>query len=286
MRNAHSLVHRSAPIARAKTPSISTHADGERTARVTPATAPRASGRLRSCISPTAWPKRLTPEAVEKLHQAMSRVKIMSPPTNCIVPIGEDLLAAGLEKGVEADFFTSATRSPAVYRGNPFQVEAAIAWGGNLPTDNLASLYRFANRVPLQYQQSDCAITKAVIDTLWRNYKVSQSRGTLPSGPMVVLVHIASVWVPFTSESKEAVARYPEIIKEVRLALQLCGRRLSHYLSAKRKAAEEGRKHSYIETYIPHIGIALREILDLSEPQVAKVVDRLQDTLERSRKFI
>jgi len=201
------------------------------------------------------------------------------------VPIGEELLRAGLEKDIQADFFTSVSRSPAVYRGNPFQIEAGIAWGGNLPADELCTLVRLANRVPLQYQQSDCAITKAVIDTDWRNYKVSQSRGALPSGPMVIVVHMASVWVPFTSESKEAVARYPEILKEIRLALQICGRRLSHHLSARRKEAEEGRKFSYIETYIPHIGIALKEILGLTEKQEQRVVTKLKGTLERSRKF-
>jgi len=232
-----------------------------------------------------ARPKRLAPEQVEALHKAMGQAKIMNPPTNCVVPIGEELIHAGLKQGIEADFYTSVTRNPAVYRGNPFQIEVGIAWGGSLPAEDLCTLYRFANRVPLQYQQSDCAITKAVIDTDWRNYKVSQSRGALPSGPMVILVHMASVWVPFTSESKEAVARYPEILKEIRLALQLAGRRLSHHLSARRREAEEGRKHSYIETYIPHIGIALKEILGLTQKQESRVVNKLTDTLQRSRKF-
>jgi DNA topoisomerase-6 subunit B len=236
-------------------------------------------------LTPGSRPKRLAPEQVEALHKAMGQAKIMNPPTTCVVPIGEELIYAGLKQGVEADFYTSVTRSPAVYRGNPFQIEVGLAWGGSLPADELCTLYRFANRVPLQYQQSDCAITKAVIDTDWRNYKVSQSRGALPSGPLVILVHMASVWVPFTSESKEAVARYPEILKEIRLALQLAGRRLSHHLSARRREAEEGRKHSYIETYIPHIGIALREILGLNQKQEKRVVNKLTDTLRRSRKF-
>ncbi len=237
-------------------------------------------------ISPKGRPKQLRPEQVESLHRAMAAAKLMSPPTNCLVPIGEELVQLGLEKGTQADFFTSATRTPSVYRGNPFLVEAGIAWGGGLPADELCTLYRFANRVPLQYQQSDCAITKAVMDTDWRKYKVSQARGALPSGPMVILVHVVSVWVPFTSESKEAIARYPEIVKEIRLALQICGRRLSHYLSARKKAAEEGRKHSYIETYLPHIGIALKDILSLSEQQEKQILIKLKDTLERSRKFV
>ncbi len=239
----------------------------------------------RAGLSPGARPKRLVAEQVEALHRAMGEVKVMNPPTSCVVPIGEELIRKGLEHGVQADFFTSVTRGPAVYRGNPFQVEAGLAWGGDLPADELCTLYRLANRVPLQYQQSDCAITKAVIDTDWRNYKVSQARGALPSGPMVILVDVASVWVPFTSESKEAVARYPEILREIRLALQICGRRLSHHLSARRRETEEGRKRDYIETYIPHIGIALREILGSSEKRTAQVVETLTDTLRRSRKF-
>ena len=236
-------------------------------------------------VSPTARPKRLSPEQVESLHRAMGVVKVMNPPTSCVVPIGQDLVQKGLEHGVEADFFTSVTRSPAVYRGNPFQVEVGLAWGGNLASDELCTLYRFANRVPLQYQQSDCAITKAVIDTDWHNYRVSQARGALPSGPMVILVHLASVWVPFTSESKEAIARYPEILRETKLALQTCGRRLAKYLSAKRREAEEGRKRDYIEMYIPHIGIALKEILGFSDRRENAVVETLKDTLRRSRKF-
>jgi DNA topoisomerase VI B subunit len=102
-----------------------------------------------------------------------------------------------------------------VYRGNPFQVEVGVAYGGQLPADELMELYRFANRVPLQYQQSACAISKAVLSVDWRSYGLQQSRGALPTGPLVVSVHVASVWVPFTSESKEAVASYPEILKEL-----------------------------------------------------------------------
>ena len=88
---------------------------------------------------------------------------------------------------------------------------------------------RYANRVPLQFQQAACAITQAVMGTNWRPYGLSQSRGSLPSGPVTVMVHMASVWVPFTSESKEAIASYPEIVKELRLGLQAVGRKLGMY---------------------------------------------------------
>lgn len=234
-------------------------------------------------LSPSSRPHTIAVNEAERLYKAINSVKIMSPPTNCLSPIGEAQVLAGLQKVVEANFYTAVTRPPAVYRGNPFQVEAGIAHGGNLPADELIDLLRFANRVPLQYQQSSCAITKAVLSIDWRSYGLSQSKGALPSGPVVLFVHIASAWVPFTSESKEAIAAYPEIIRELRLALQDCGRRLASHIRAHRREVDELKKRSYIEKYIPHIGIALREILGLSEKAENEVVVTLKDVLERSR---
>jgi DNA topoisomerase-6 subunit B len=153
-----------------------------------------------------------------------------------------------------------------------------------MPADEPVALYRFANRVPLLYQQGACAISKAVVETSWRSYELQQPRGALPAGPLMLMVHIASVWVPFTSESKEAIAHYPEILKEIKLALQECGRKLAMHIRRHQREREAERKRSYIEKYIPHIGIALREILDLSERQEKRIVGTLKDTLERSRK--
>jgi DNA topoisomerase-6 subunit B len=135
-----------------------------------------------------------------------------------------------LRAEVEAEFYASATRRPAVYRGNPFLIEVGLAYGGGLAADDAITLYRYANRVPLQYQQGACAVFKAVTGTDWKKYQMQQPRGALPVGPMLLMVHIASVWVPFTSESKEAIAHYPEIIKEIRLGLQECGRQVATHI--------------------------------------------------------
>ena len=107
----------------------------------------------------------------------------------------------------------------------------------------------------------------------------------MPAGALMLMVHVASVWVPFTSESKEAVAHYPEIIKEIKLAVQECGRKLGVHLKRQKKIKQELVKRGYIKTYLPHIGEALRDILELSDVEVDEVVEKLQDTLERSRKF-
>ena len=227
--------------------------------------------------------KDLSLEEVEKIYKAIQKTKIMAPSSNCLSPIGEDWLLKGLKQNVEADFYASTSRNPAVYRGNPFQIEIGMAWGGKLNPEDLCTLYRYANRVPLQYLQSACAITKSAISNSWRNYGVAQSKGALPTGPLVILVHMASVWVPFTSESKEAIAAYPEITKELKLALQECSRKLQIYLRRRQREYDAAKKKSYIEKYIPHVAIALREILELNDKQEKKIVVTLKDTLEKSR---
>lgn len=219
----------------------------------------------------------------ERLYKAINETRIMAPPTNCISPIGEELITKSLTGKIKADFTVAVSRPPSVYRGNPFLVEAGIAWGGDLPQEDLVTLYRFANRVPLLYQQSGCAITNAVVGTDWRNYGLSQSKGALPAGPAVIFVHIASVWVPFTSESKEAIADYDEIEKEVKLALQECGRRLASHIRLRRRQADERRKRGYIEKYLPHIGIAIQEILGVSDKERDRVVGNLTEVLEATR---
>ena len=234
-------------------------------------------------VSERSRPSRIARQEADHLLNAIKHTRIMNPPTDCLAPIGDELILAGLKKQIKADFFTAVTRLPAVYRGNPFQIEAGLAYGGSLKADGLARVLRYANRVPLLYQQSACAITHSVLNTDWRNYALQQSAGALPTGPLIIMVHMASVWVPFTSESKEAVAHYPEIIKDIRLALQECGRKLAKFIRRRRKAAESERKKAFIQKYIPHIAIALREMLELSDRQEKTMVRQLTDVLERSR---
>ncbi|HWA97873.1 MAG TPA: DNA topoisomerase VI subunit B, partial [Pirellulales bacterium] len=118
----------------------------------------------------------------------------------------------------------------------------------------------YANRVPLQFQPGACAITQTIMGTNWRSYGLSQSRGSLPSGPVTVLVHMASVWVPFTSESKEAIASYPEIQKEIRLALQAVGRQLAMYVRKRQKVKQEGERRNIFLRYLGEVAEAVKVI--------------------------
>jgi DNA topoisomerase-6 subunit B len=236
-------------------------------------------------VSESRRPSEVNREEAERIHDAIQKTKIMAPPVDCIAPIGEELIERALRAEVDAVFYTAVTRRATVYRGNPFLIEVGLAYGGELGAEDPVTVFRYANRVPLQYQQGACAITKGVGGTDWKSYQLQQPRGALPVGPMLLMVHIASVWVPFTSESKEAIAHYPEIIKEMRLALQECGRRVATFIRKQRREADEAKKRAYIEKYIPQVSIGLQKILELSDEQRDKVTANLTDVLERSRKL-
>jgi len=299
--------------------------------RVSPAVARRicqAAG-----VSTRASTRKIGRSEADKLFRAIQETKISNPATDCITPIGEELLLQGLYQVVPGEFYAAATRPPGVYRGNPFQIEVALAYGGGNATKKVSAeelnqlleetdsrnvkqflinnfdglgadgadqivkaaglrtrqspaklkaadrdalfdamrevsvgdnqsmqVLRFANRVPLQFKMGDCAITKTVMSTNWRSYGLSQSRGNLPSGPVTVMVHMASVWVPFTSESKEAIASYDEIEKELRLALQAVGRKLGMFLRRRRIIRQEGERRTIFLRYLGEVANAVSEI--------------------------
>ena len=299
-------------------------------------------------ISTRANPRRIGRQEADALYQAIQDTRISAPQTDCISPIGEPLILKGLHHVVPGEFYCAATRPPAVYRGNPFQIEVGLAFGGvssaqkvsletlkemlsesdartlrqfllnsfdgvgseasdkilteakmgtrqspgKLDKDEIQTLHaamrnvnlsdgqtmqvlRYANRVPLQFQPAACAITQAVIGNNWRSYGLSQSRGGLPSGPVTVMVHIASVWVPFTSESKEAIAGYPEIQKELRLGLQAVGRKLGMYLNARNRVKQEGERRSIFLRYLGEVATAIGEINDLGEKPRKELYEKL-----------
>ncbi|MBN1912012.1 MAG: DNA topoisomerase VI subunit B [Pirellulales bacterium] len=267
------------------------------------------------------------------IYQAIQETKIRPPSTDCISPIGEELILKGLHQVVPGEFYAAATRPPSVYRGNPFLIEVGLAYGGgstahrvtrdelvellsesdartlrqflattfdglgteaadrilqdakaktrvspgklkskeidrlheamrsvNLHDGQTMNILRYANRVPLQFQAGGCAITQTIMSTNWRSYGLGQSRGSLPRGPVTVMVHMASVWVPFTSESKEAVASYPEIQKELRLGLQAVGRKLGMYLRRRKRVKHEGERRNMFLRYLGEVAKAVSQI--------------------------
>ncbi|HRX85544.1 MAG TPA: DNA topoisomerase VI subunit B [Phycisphaerae bacterium] len=237
-------------------------------------------------ITARTWVNTVDPQTAEKLYQALQDTRLRAPSTDCLAPIGAEAILSGLLKGIKAEFYTASTRPPTVYRGNPFQIEVGVAFGGDLggssssdDDDNgsvgkkakdepaAARVIRFANRVPLLYQQSACSTYKSVIETKWNNYGLSQARGAIPQAPVVILIHMASVWVPFTSESKEAIADYDEIRKEIKLAIAECGRRLGIYLRRKKRRAHFSQRRDVFHKYIDEVVEACRAMATFNKDE-------------------
>ena len=235
-------------------------------------------------VDPEARPKSMSLETAKAIVDAIPKVKIMAPPTDCLAPIGERLIKKGLKNvlgSLRPEFYSPpVTRDASVWQGNPFQVEVGIVFGGDLPADQPVDVLRFANRVPLLYQAGACAITQAVGAVDWRRYGLEQRGGQgVPYGPAIVLLHLASTKVPYTSEAKEAVAAIPEIMEELDLALKESGRRLKTHLNKKARKAKTREKFEIVQKILPQIaaksaGIVKRKIpsLDATITKIMGVV--------------
>lgn len=237
-----------------------------------------------SGLDPEIDPKALGRHEARKLIEAFEKVKIMAPPTDCLSPIGEELIYRGLEKETNVDFIATSTRKPAVYSGNPFVVEVGLAYGGNLPKEEKISIMRFANRVPLLYQQGGCVTTHAVEDVKWKQYGLNQPGGGIPVGPVILLIHVASINVPFTSESKDAIADIPVIKEEIDLAIKDVARKLKHYLSKQSNLKKRREKEIIITKVLPKMAVKVANILEKDVPDINPVVARIMGNLLVHRK--
>ncbi|MCD4703349.1 MAG: DNA topoisomerase VI subunit B [Methanosarcinaceae archaeon] len=238
-----------------------------------------------SGLDPELVPQEITRDQSKKLLGAFQKVKIMAPPTDCLSPIGEELIYKGLEKEFNVDFIATTTRSASVFSGNPFVVEVGLAYGGSLQKDDRIDIMRFANRVPLLYQQGGCVTTHAVESVKWKQYGVNQPGGSIPVGPAVLLIHVASTNVPFTSESKDAIADIPVIQDEVELAIKEVGRKLNRYLSRQGTLKKRREKEIIINKVLPRMAEKLAEALNREIPDINPVVAKVMGNLLISRKI-
>jgi len=221
------------------------------------------------------------------LLAAMRETDIISPPTDCLSPITAELVESGLRKEYDADFYAASTRDAAVHGGDPFIVEAGIAYGGDLSAEGSVEVRRFANRVPLVYQRGACAMTDVVKGINWRNYNLDQPGGTgIPNGPAVIMVHVASTNVPFTSESKDAIANVPEMEDEIELAIREAARELKSYLNKRRSMQQRREKQDKLATILPEMAEKLTEVTGSDELNIDDSIARIMNNVlvERERK--
>ncbi|MFB6159604.1 MAG: ATP-binding protein [Haloferacaceae archaeon] len=211
---------------------------------------------------------------------AMRATDILSPPTECLSPITADLVEAGMRKEFDAEFYSAVTRDAEVHGGDPFVVEAGIAYGGEIAEEGSVDLLRFANRVPLVYQRGACATTDVIKRIDWRNYKLTQPGGSgMPQGAAVVVVHVASTNVPFTSESKDAVANVPEIEDEIELAVREAARDLKAHLKRRRSLDKRRRKREVLGSILPEMADKLASVTGRERPDVERALARIMNNV-------
>lgn len=233
-------------------------------------------------------PKQMSPDQIRSLLEAFQGekmfhgkpVKLLNPPTNCLSPIEEMLIKKGLSKTIDSRYATTMTRAPNVSQGNPYQVEVGLIFGGDMAGDKAVEVLRFANRVPLMYQQGGCLLTKAIESVDWRQYGLDQAGGKgVPKGPAAILVHLASTNVQFTSEAKEALADNGEVMEEVRKAMLEMGRGLRKHLEKKKKMAKTKEKFELINDILPAIAAKSAQILDKPIPDLAGSITKIMSAV-------
>lgn len=213
------------------------------------------------------------------LHEAMNATDVMAPPSDCLSPIGKDNVISGMKKAYSADFYAAETRNASAHSGEPFLVEAGIAYGGDIDPDGNVELLRFANRVPLVYKKGGCATTSVVSGIRWNNYKLSDKGSGLPQGPVVIVVHIASTNVPFTSESKDAIASVDVVKDEIEKAVREVARDLKSHLKAQKKLQKRNKKQDKIADILPEFASKVSDMKNVSTPatdiSLAKVMNNI-----------
>ncbi|WP_049929588.1 DNA topoisomerase VI subunit B [Halorubrum ezzemoulense] len=223
-------------------------------------------------------------DAAADLLEAMRTTDILAPPTGCLAPITAELVEAGLRKEYDADFYAAATRDAEVHGGDPFIVEAGIAYGGEIPAEASVELLRFANRVPLVYQRGACATTDVIKQIGWRNYGLDQPGGSgMPNGPAVISIHVASTNVPFTSESKDALANVPEIEDEIELAVREAARELKSFLSKRRSMQQRREKQDVLGRILPEMADKVSEVTGRPRPDIDGALARIMNNVSVER---
>lgn len=232
-------------------------------------------------LEKTLNPKNMTRDQFLTIHKAFKNIKIMAPSTDCLSPIGETLVKRSLKnetREISPEFISTASRPPSVYSGNPFQIEVGLVYGGNLPKEESVKILRFANRVPLLYQQGDCCITSAISSIDWRRYGLNQPSGKgIPSGPAILFTHVSSTLIPFTSESKEAIADIPEIENEIKLAFRECARKVQYHIHKKVKREKTREKFDLITRILPEIAKKSAHMLNKPVPSLDPIITKIMD---------
>ncbi len=223
-------------------------------------------------ISPKKNPKKLAHEEIVRLMQNLKRFKDFLPPdANCLSPLGEELLKAGVVKELNPEYLVVHQRKPSTYAGHPFIVEMAMAYGGNVPKSGTFVIYRFANKIPLLYDEASDVSYRVISAMNWRRYKVH------PEMPIAIVVHICSTKVPYKTVGKEFISDRPEIRREVANALREVARQIQHFLARQEHVHMEKKRLGIFSKFLPKIA-EFSTILARQEkkPDIEKLLKSVQ----------
>jgi len=196
----------------------------------------------------------------------------MAPDSSCLAPLGEEPLEKGIKKFFNPDFAAVVQRPPSAYSGFPFIIEMGIAYGGDIKAGG-PNVYRYANRIPLLYDEGSDVVLKVVNDTDWGRYKVKGDP------PFIIVSHICSTRIPYKTAGKENVADRQEIERELRLALQFLSRKLASYMSKRGQADMAKKRANLYAKYIPLIAEFCTELAGKKKaPNYQKILD--ENTVE------
>jgi DNA topoisomerase-6 subunit B len=201
-----------------------------------------------SNLSPSKNPKKLTHEEIVRLMHMLKKYKDFLPPdASCLSPLGEDLLKAGILKELKPEFVVVHQRKPATYAGHPFIVEFGLAYGGEIPKRGNFIVYRFANRIPLLYDEASDVSVRVITAMNWRRYRVN------PDMPIAILVHVCSTKVPYKTVGKEFIADRPEVRREIANGLREVARQIQHFMSKREHVDRERKRLGVFSKYLPKI---------------------------------
>jgi len=225
----------------------------------------------------------LNEEDFKKVFQAVQNTDLMAPSTRSVLTVGEEALSKSITRLGEIDFFAVVTRKPTICDFKPVVVEVALARfkDRNQQSDSPVTLLRFANRVPLQFDKSGCAITWAIESVNWKAYGLGQPKDSLPLGPYIFAISIVSPFIKFKNASKETIDASEELVGEIRLALIQAGQKLSRHIKKEVKEADLERKLAHIEQFGPILVEGLARMINAPESRKKKAEEGLKKLLGR-----
>ncbi len=227
-------------------------------------------------------PKQLTWQEIEEIIKAFKTIQFIAPRTDTLRPIGDEQIDKSLRSIVEPEFLSVVTRKPQVFSGGyPFQVEAAVAYGGKagrrVGEEMRMEIMRFANRAPLLFDTGGCGITEAVKGVDWKRYGIRD----VETAPVTIFINLISVHIPYTGAGKQSISNDEEVVEEIRLALMDAGRKTARYIIGKeREKLKQEKKRIYMK-YAVEVAIAVGELLDKpAKPIEHKLLDTVAKRLK------